>query len=64
MVNDTLTLRWSTVPGHRYQVEYKNQLSDAAWLQLGPVVNATGATASASDSPLIQQRFFRLRLLD
>jgi subtilase family serine protease len=46
----TLNFSWSTLPGAGYQVQYKTNLSQAAWLNLGSVTHATGTTLSRTDS--------------
>ena len=55
------TIRWSSVNGLSYQVQYKNNLNDALWNVLGSVT-ATGATASIIDTnnPPAAKRFYRV----
>jgi hypothetical protein len=64
IVNDTVTLRWNTVVGQRYQVEYRDSLGEGDWLPLGPEISGDGSTVSTTDSPLQSHRFYRLLLLD
>ena len=58
---NNLTLGFPTAPGRHYQVQYKNQLSDPAWTNLGPVQNGTGSTlqipVTIGPEP---QRFYQL----
>ncbi|HVR36550.1 MAG TPA: vanadium-dependent haloperoxidase [Methylomirabilota bacterium] len=61
---DTVTLRWKTFAGQRYQLEYRDRLGKGAWLPLGPEVSGDGSTVSTTDSPLQAHRFYRLLLLD
>jgi len=53
------TIRWSSVSGASYQVQYKNDLNDTSWNILGSV-SATGSTASIidTDNPPAAMRFF------
>lgn len=55
------TIRWSSVNGVSYQVQYKNDLNDTGWNILGSVT-ATGSTASIIDSnnPPATKRFYRV----
>jgi hypothetical protein len=47
----SVTLTWNnTFDGHGYQVQYKNNLLDHAWTNLGSPVTATDATASYTDT--------------
>jgi hypothetical protein len=61
---DTVTLRWNTISGERYQVEYKDHITDDDWLPMGDEINGDGSMTSVTDSPLQLQRFYRLRILD
>jgi subtilisin family serine protease len=57
---------FKSVTGRSYRIEYKNSLSDPAWLQLGPDITAGGATTDVQDSIIIgstSSRFYRARLL-
>jgi len=59
------SLTWSTAGGLTYQVQYKTNLSQANWLNLGTSTVATGASLSLSDTNGFQsssQRFYRLVL--
>jgi hypothetical protein len=64
ITNDTVTLRWNTVSGQRYQVEYRDRLGEGDWLPLGPEVSGNGSAVSTTDSPLQARRFYRLLLLN
>jgi subtilase family serine protease len=59
-----ISLTWSTVPGVAYQVQYADDLTAAAWTNLGSAMTATNGTLSASElvtsSP--PQRFYRILL--
>ena len=46
-----ITFTITTTPGFTYQTQYKNELPDAAWTNIGPVTTATGATITITDNP-------------
>ncbi len=54
-------IQWSAVNGVTYQVQYKNDLSNALWSILGSVT-ASGSTASITDTnnPPAAKRFYRI----
>jgi hypothetical protein len=57
-------LSFTVQPGLTYQVEYKNNLTDATWLTLGGTHLATGETLLVDDDLAGQpQRFYRLSLV-
>jgi D-alanyl-D-alanine carboxypeptidase len=62
LTNNSLLLNWSTSSGLKYRVQYKTNLADATWLQLGAVLQATGTNASQSDSTFgnAPSRFYRI----
>jgi hypothetical protein len=45
-----ITLAWSSVAGRIYQVQYKTNLTQAAWKNLGSSIAASGTTTSTTDS--------------
>ena len=53
-------LTWSAIPGQKYRVQFKNNLTDANWSNLVPDVTATLATASINDPVSAMQRFYRV----
>ncbi len=57
-----VTITWNNCfEGHSYQVSFKNNLTNAAWTNLGLPVPATGATASFNDaSTPVATRFYRV----
>jgi len=61
----TVTFTWPASPGHSYQVQFKQTLSDPDWQPLGPEITATTTTASGSDPTFVgaQQRFYRIYLI-
>ncbi len=58
-----ISLTWSTVPGLAYQVQYTDDLTTAAWNNLGSAVTAISGTLTASDSATSSpRRFYRIVL--
>ena len=57
-----VTLVWNnTFNGHGYQVQYKNNLLDVLWTNVGSPVVATGATATYTDTTASgATRFYRV----
>jgi hypothetical protein len=45
-----IVLTWSAVPGQKYQVQSKTDLTATTWANLGQPVLAAGSTASATNS--------------
>jgi hypothetical protein len=46
-----------------YQVQYKTNLFQPGWLDLGTPITATNGTMTASDLMTSSQRFYRIILL-
>jgi PKD repeat protein len=61
--NGTITFVWSTVPGQSYQVQSSTNLAQGNWVNLGPSIVASNATAAASDSLTNTQEFYQVLLL-
>jgi Tol biopolymer transport system component len=54
---------WAAAPGKRYQVQFKDSLSDAGWTDLPGVAIAGGTTAAMMDGEgLGNRRFYRVIL--
>jgi hypothetical protein len=49
-----------TVPGKNYQIQYKDNLEDADWVNLGPPHLATGFSLEIDDSFTGPHRFYRI----
>jgi hypothetical protein len=63
VTNSAFALTWVAASGLVYQVQYKTDLSQADWLDLGPSIIATNRVLTVSDPDAIQsahQRFYRL----
>jgi parallel beta-helix repeat protein len=60
----TILLNWNAVGGRSYQLQYKTNLNQPSWVNLGSVTAATNFTATVSDAIGQQgQRFYRVTLL-
>jgi hypothetical protein len=56
-------LLFSTIPGARYQVEYKDTLEAPAWTPLGPTQTAASTSLTVADDCNFftnQHRFYRV----
>jgi hypothetical protein len=60
----SIQLAWTAVPGVQYQVQYKTNLTQTSWINLGSVITATmnPMTFSNNIGP-DPQRFYRVVLL-
>jgi hypothetical protein len=58
------TLTWSAIPGATYRVQFKDDLTDTNWTSLVPDVTTNGPTASITDTPSVQQRFYRILVVN
>lgn len=56
----SFVLTWSAIPGAKYRVQFKQNLTDTNWTDLLPDVTAAGATASKSDLLDSTQKFYRV----
>ncbi len=57
------TLSWETVVGKMYQVQFKSDLTAAAWTNLGAPMTATDFTLSVTDSAATGTKIYRVLLL-
>ena len=62
--NGALSLAWPAYIGKTYRVQYQSGLGTGLWNNLAPDITATSTTASAVDSPVIFQRFYRVLVLN
>jgi len=64
LVTGTYRLEWPSIPGTRYQLEWKERLEDAHWQPVGPTVTAnsewTQILLSTTES---SSRFYRVRVV-
>lgn len=60
-MNNVLTFTWTAIVGKNYQLQFKTNLLQANWNNLGAVIPASGSTASTTDSITTnKQRFYRV----
>ena len=63
-VGDVVTFTWTTVPGYSYQIQYKANLTDPAWTNLGAPITAISTLTSADDTVTAgASRFYRVQLV-
>jgi hypothetical protein len=62
--NGQIQIKFNTLPGQTYQVQFKNSLAEASWTTLGGTVPGTGSSQTVSDDLAgSAQRFYRLLAL-
>jgi hypothetical protein len=62
--NEIVTIRWTSVAGHSYRLEYRDDFANPNWNASGSNILATEATVGATDSvDGVSQRFYRVVLL-
>ena len=60
-IGGTLFITWTSVAGQSYQVQYRMDLSQGGWTNLGGVLVATNTSATTSDSVgQDARRFYRV----
>lgn len=58
------TLKWSSISGRTYRLQYKTNLLDLNWIAVSPDLLATGAVATATNGVgNASRRFYRVTLL-
>lgn len=57
---NTITLTWTSQTNLNYQLQYKTNLTQATWANLGAAITARGETTSASDTISTTPRFYRV----
>lgn len=56
-----ISFAWEARAGNIYRVQFKNNLSDAEWINVEPTIKATEGTASFSETLSgVGQRFYRI----
>jgi uncharacterized repeat protein (TIGR01451 family) len=59
--NNTINLRWNSIAGQTYRVQFRDSMAETNWQSLTPDVTASGSTAIQADAnPSPTQRFYRL----
>ena len=62
--NNTVRFSWTAMSGLAYQVQYKTNLFQTTWINLGNPIPAAGSIVTATDTPGADaQRFYRLIVL-
>jgi len=61
--NSLMTINWSAIPGHNYEVQTKDDLTGSPWQPQFPNVLATDATAYFSEPLTNTQRLYRVTQL-
>jgi len=64
--SSSFNLSWGTIAGLLYQVQYKTNLFQASWINLGKPLVATNGSLTVSDTNAtdsLPQRFYRLMVL-
>jgi Bacterial Ig domain len=62
--NLVTTLKWSSVPGRTYRLQYKTNLLDANWTAVTPNIVATGSVVTATNPVgTTSRRFYNVLLL-
>jgi len=57
-----IVISFPTQSGFNYQVEYKNNLTDAQWTPVGNGVSGNNFTESITNSAISQARFYRVQI--
>ena len=63
LASNGVTISWTAIPGQTYRLQYKTNLTDAAWVDLSADVAATNGMMTLNDPAIFPQRFYRLLLL-
>jgi len=60
----SVNLAWTAMTGLTYQLQYKTNLTQVGWMNLGGPISATGSVVSTVDiSPADPCRFYRIQLV-
>jgi hypothetical protein len=61
--NTTVTVRWDSVTGKKYQAAYRTNIASGSWVNFGSVVTAGGTTSSQTDTTATNAfRFYHVQL--
>lgn len=62
----TTTVVWQSMPGRKYQVQYKDSVNDPSWSLLGSLVTAQSESSETVDGqiPSTGQRFYRVLVIE
>jgi hypothetical protein len=59
---NNFVLSWTSVPGQKYQLQYKTDLNQPIWLDLGNTITANASNITFLDPLTHSNRFYRLEL--
>ncbi|MFZ0828912.1 MAG: kelch repeat-containing protein [Verrucomicrobiia bacterium] len=59
----SVNLNWTTMAGLAYQLQYKTNLNQTGWINLGNPLTASGGIIATNDVSADPQRFYRLQVL-
>ena len=60
----SVTIGWSSISGLRYRVQFNDDLVSSNWTDLGVMdVLANSTTTTVQDTPGVDQRFYRIRVV-
>ena len=64
--NSVVNVSWHSAPGKHYQIQYKNEIADSTWQQLGSSFTASALISVQVDTTAItnNHRFYRVQSLD
>jgi len=60
---NTISLTWASQANLNYQLQYKTNVAQIGWANLGSAIKATNTTTSASDTITATQRYYRVTVL-
>ncbi|HSU57275.1 MAG TPA: cadherin repeat domain-containing protein, partial [Candidatus Dormibacteraeota bacterium] len=62
--NGVVNVTWHSAPGKHYQIQFKNELEDAAWQALGTSFTASALISIQLDATTNRHKFYRVQALD
>jgi hypothetical protein len=62
-ITGAITIIWSAFPGLAYQLQYKTDLLQTDWSDLGSSITATNTSVTETDVTTDSQRFYRVKQL-
>ncbi len=62
--NGVVNVSWHSAPGKHYQIQYKNEIEDAAWQALGGNFTASALISIQVDTTTNTHKFYRVQSLD
>jgi predicted secreted protein len=62
--NGVVNVSWHSAPGKHYQIQYKNEIEDAAWQALGGTFTASALISIQVDATTNTHKFYRVQALD